>query len=346
MRSFGFSATLLLALTLSASALAQDRTNLQGRLSNGAGVSVDGSFSLVVRLFDKAVDGSELWIESFNDVAVDNGVFNLRLGDKSPLVGVLAANPVIWVEVKVEGEPPLPRRPLDAVPRAIVAHDVACSGCITPAETSFLSGCTAGQVLGFDGVDWGCTDPGTGPKGDTGPAGPKGDTGEKGADGAQGPKGEKGATGAQGPKGDTGPPGLGLGRPCVSLTTPNMVDEQQYVLSVVADGVNVCSGIHGCDIVIYGVWDSDQAAKGAPSHLRRGVYLEQSGKWVYDDDEVSETKGFDGDSTSTQIARAHNDTDCRLLDDSAGISTAGNTFVLLDSDGNERCFVSVCARDW
>ncbi|HIA03885.1 MAG TPA: collagen-like protein [Myxococcales bacterium] len=192
-----FLAVFSVALAPSVS-LGQGTTTIQGRLTNNAGIAVDGNFNLTIRLFDQEELGQELWAEDFQNVVVSNGIISLRLGEQVSMSDVVAANSSLWLEVKVESQEALPRRPMDSVTRAMVADALACSGCINPQHTSFMNDCAKGQLLGFDGVKWGCTDPGQGPQGDAGPKGdigPKGDTGDVGPSGEAGPIGKAGSNG-------------------------------------------------------------------------------------------------------------------------------------------------------
>jgi hypothetical protein len=63
---------------------------------------------------------------------------------------------------------------------------------------------TPDQILGAIGINGG----GTGPKGDTGPAGPAGPKGDTGDVGPVGPKGDTGDVGPVGPVGPKGDPGV------------------------------------------------------------------------------------------------------------------------------------------
>ena len=88
----------------------------------------------------------------------ESGAFNVVLGTPAaPLDTTLFANTDnIFVGVSVAGEPELPRQSLAAAPYALAAAQLACTGCITPEHTTFLSGCTEGEVLKYTGGEWGC----------------------------------------------------------------------------------------------------------------------------------------------------------------------------------------------
>ena len=246
---------------------------------------------------------------------------------------------------------------LKNVPAALQLLSADSSGDLAYNGNSVISstGQWVGDIAGLQGIPGNDGSPGkNGEDGKDGAPGQNGDDGKDGLDGAPGQNGKDGINGADGKDGKAGQDGqdgqdgVGLGRPCVTLLTPNKTDEQKYVLSLLVDGKNICDGPHGCDILAYGIYDSDHANSGKPSHMRpSGHYVEGSANnWVYDDDEEAETRGKNGDATSVKIAGVTSDTDCRLLDDYSGVSTKSYEFVVQDSDANERCRVSVCARDW
>ncbi len=144
---------LVIIVTLSAAtALAvPSKLAVQGRLLNTAGLAApDGTYGLTVRLFDAAAAGDLLHEEAFgatNAVVVADGVFALTVGTVEALSNDLFVdNDVVWVELQVDLDPPLPRRPLTAVPWALAAQqasvalsaaDLACSGCVGADELSF-----------------------------------------------------------------------------------------------------------------------------------------------------------------------------------------------------------------
>lgn len=162
---------LSLVIALPASGTPPKQLAVQGALAN-LGESVDGDYGMRFSLHDSAEDGAELGFEEQATVSVVDGVFSISLGATSALpLGVLLDHDALWFEVKVGAEPPLPRRPLRSSPYALVATvatDLACAdgGCVSPAETTFLSGCEDGDVLKkLTGGDWGCAKDGGVPSG-------------------------------------------------------------------------------------------------------------------------------------------------------------------------------------
>jgi len=122
---------------------APDTLLVQGRLSNTGG-AVAGTYDFVVALYDDPAAGAPFFSEIHLDKPVKGGVFNLIVGESEalPTAAIVAAGNV-WVGVKVESEPELPRRPMGSVVYAVSAHhattadaltasapDLACTGCV------------------------------------------------------------------------------------------------------------------------------------------------------------------------------------------------------------------------
>jgi len=94
-----------------------------GSISNPGAVLVD---------YDYNTDIQELWSES-KSVLVDEGVFNVILGRTSPIPHSVFDGVPRYLEVNVEGETLLPRKPLSSVAFAMKANTVA-SGSVGPTE--------------------------------------------------------------------------------------------------------------------------------------------------------------------------------------------------------------------
>lgn len=225
------------ALGLSGMASAADTVSVQGRLTNLAGIGVDGVYALTFSL--RTPDGTLVHKETQPGVKVVEGVFSVRLGTETLLApGIFANNPVLLFTTEVGGEPVGEPVPLDSVPFAFHADTAqvgralevlsaapACSASSVgrmyfDAEDQLAYFCTGAGWQAFQGPPGADGQPGEpgvdgaqGPKGDTGDIGPtglKGDIGAQGLKGDIGPQGTKGDTGAQGapgPQGDQGPPG-------------------------------------------------------------------------------------------------------------------------------------------
>ncbi len=82
----------------------------QARLTNPAtGAPREGTFTMTFRLYDVAVDGAALWVET-KDVAVGNGLFSTALGDVESLPEEIFDGRELWLGIKVGAD-------AEAVPR-------------------------------------------------------------------------------------------------------------------------------------------------------------------------------------------------------------------------------------
>jgi subtilisin-like proprotein convertase family protein len=108
---------------------------VQGAIvASGGGPATDGSYVASFALFGTQFGGKPVWSEGPLVLAVKGGMFQVVLGQKSPLDAKLFAGLAQgWLEVKIEPDPELPRVQLHGVPyahRAALADDLACSGCV------------------------------------------------------------------------------------------------------------------------------------------------------------------------------------------------------------------------
>ncbi len=113
---------LTLGASLSWSGIPQ-RINYQGMLTDDVGQPLDGSFELTFRIFNDSTTGNEQWSETQYDVLVTEGLFNLNLGDSTPID--LTFDESYWLEIIVDGTDTLsPRLKLTSVGyayRALIA---------------------------------------------------------------------------------------------------------------------------------------------------------------------------------------------------------------------------------
>ncbi len=146
-----------LLVLVTAPALAADTLAVQGRLTNLGG-GVDGDYPMAFRLYESATGLAPHFQEIEVAVSVVDGVFSTVIGDGVALGLDHMDRNDLWLEVIVGGEPPLPRVQLSLTARSFVAmrsHDVACTGCITPEETSFMA-CPDESILVKSGGAWAC----------------------------------------------------------------------------------------------------------------------------------------------------------------------------------------------
>ncbi|MCA9759445.1 MAG: hypothetical protein KDA27_26865 [Candidatus Eisenbacteria bacterium] len=94
----------------------------QGYLTDDSGIPVTtDSLGVVVAasLWDAASGGTQLWAESHTGVVISDGVFGLLLGSSAPLeLGDFSGVP-LFLQLAVDGAPPLSRTELHASPFAI-----------------------------------------------------------------------------------------------------------------------------------------------------------------------------------------------------------------------------------
>ncbi len=122
-----------LSLTLAASAAqaatSPQRVGFQGKLLDTSNNPRNGSFNITFGVFPGAGGGVAAWTETQNGVAVTNGLLSVELGAVTALASSLFLNASAYLEVTVEGEPPMaPRQLLLMSPsafRALYAEDLA-----------------------------------------------------------------------------------------------------------------------------------------------------------------------------------------------------------------------------
>ncbi len=180
MRMMGLVLALVMATT--AWAEAPGRLTHSGRLFDAAGVPVEGSQSLTVRLYDDAAGGVLLY-ESVGPAQFTDGFFAVVLdGLDADRVNV----PSAWVALQLNDNPELPARlPLTSVPYALLSQDalradtatnvdggvvnaselqingttiIDASGAIVSGAPNALDAlnCLSGEIPLYDGLAWTC----------------------------------------------------------------------------------------------------------------------------------------------------------------------------------------------
>lgn len=117
----------------------------QGRLTDSAGLPLNGNYSLTFSIYGSVAGGVPLWTETQNPVVVVEGLFNVLLGSVSPLNESLFSGASRYIGVQVNGGAELaPRRQIVTVAYAFAAVE---------ADSTTWSG-IKGIPAGFaDGVD-------------------------------------------------------------------------------------------------------------------------------------------------------------------------------------------------
>ena len=114
----------------SASAAVPDFITFSGRLSDGTGWGMSATADLSFTLYNAEIGGTALWNQSFSSAVLDDGYFNVTLGDGTdpqtslPLVvtAIFEQNDEVWIAVSIDSGPDLePRRQIGSVPYAVRA---------------------------------------------------------------------------------------------------------------------------------------------------------------------------------------------------------------------------------
>jgi len=121
----------LFAIALTEMCLAQipQTIQYQGKLTDMGGVAMNGEYDITFSIWDNPVADSQLWTEDHNDVAVQNGIFNIVLGKFSPLA--LPFDEPYWLQISVNGWTLSPRLEFTSSPyafRAAVAESLLGGG--------------------------------------------------------------------------------------------------------------------------------------------------------------------------------------------------------------------------
>ncbi|HDG68040.1 MAG TPA: hypothetical protein ENG11_02705, partial [candidate division Zixibacteria bacterium] len=112
MRHLGFAVIFLLVLGICFAEIPHT-INYQGKITNSAGVGLDGTYSMTFRIFNAPTGGSELWSETIPSVSIHKGLFDVVLGELNPIE--LPFDTVYWLQIEVEGEILSPRIKLSSV---------------------------------------------------------------------------------------------------------------------------------------------------------------------------------------------------------------------------------------
>ncbi|GMV41326.1 MAG: hypothetical protein AMXMBFR64_30420 [Myxococcales bacterium] len=113
---------------------------VQGTLATSSGVPAAGDYTVIFKVWSAETGGTALYTWPPQPVQVTAGLFDAELPAAPDGVFNGAER---WLEIAVQGEPPLPRRPFRSVPyalvagqaeTAIIAGSLACSGCVGASE--------------------------------------------------------------------------------------------------------------------------------------------------------------------------------------------------------------------
>ena len=141
-----------LGIRHSALAQAPSLISYQGRLLNGSN-AVNGTVALSLRLFNVPTGGSLLYEDS-NSVSVVDGLYSTFIGDHTTDGSLVAAltNPVVYVEVAVDGGALAPRERVASVGYALVTRGLAVSELngvvVTPTQNIMTAGTADATIAG------------------------------------------------------------------------------------------------------------------------------------------------------------------------------------------------------
>ncbi|MCK4857653.1 MAG: tail fiber domain-containing protein [candidate division Zixibacteria bacterium] len=185
-----FVAVTLILAAASAMAAVPQMINYQGRLTDSAGVPIDGAQLIKFIIYDDSTDGNELWNSGFQNVTVTGGLFSKQLGASPmpPIPDTVFLDTVRYLGITVGVDPEItPRTKLISVPYAyyalhsdtaaiaIISQDISCVGCVgsTEIEDGTIqfgdignNGASENQVMKWNGSAWAPANDETGGGGD------------------------------------------------------------------------------------------------------------------------------------------------------------------------------------
>jgi len=97
-----FLPTVLLLASAVAAAVPSTMT-FQGRLTDDLGQPLDTTVALTFRLYVASSGGSPVWVETHDDVVISYGVFEVQLGETSPLTRSHFDGSPRWLSIAVDG---------------------------------------------------------------------------------------------------------------------------------------------------------------------------------------------------------------------------------------------------
>lgn len=123
--------------------------NYQGLLLDDIGDPVTGNVELVFTIFDADAGGTPLWTETHLAVPVLDGVYDVLLGETTPITPAVVAGGALYLEIEVEGETLSPRQRLVAVPYAVHADTADSAASVGGFESAYFMQML--QHVDFDG---------------------------------------------------------------------------------------------------------------------------------------------------------------------------------------------------
>jgi hypothetical protein len=119
--------------------------NFQGTLTDSSGNPITGIRNFQFHLFADSVGGSSLWNETHSGVQVENGIFQVSLGNSSPFPDDLFTGQILWLETVTQSEILLPRTKIISVPYSFKAAE---SDHATTADSAYVALTVAENSVG------------------------------------------------------------------------------------------------------------------------------------------------------------------------------------------------------
>ncbi len=113
---------MILGITTVGKAAVPGQINHQGYLTDDTGAPINGDVELYFTLYDGELGGTAVWSEGPMTVTVSNGIFQVVLGETTPLTPDHFSG-LRWLAVTVNGEPLEPREPVVSAPFAIESQN-------------------------------------------------------------------------------------------------------------------------------------------------------------------------------------------------------------------------------
>jgi len=142
---------LILAFALSMLGQVPRKTNYQGKLTNASGVAIDEPRQITFKIYNVATGGTALWSETIPSVPITKGLFDVVLGNRTPIPTTVDFSGQYWIELTVafvgggSEEILTPRQPFSSVPYAFSSHK---------ADTAEYAeyAAVAGSLIGGSGI--------------------------------------------------------------------------------------------------------------------------------------------------------------------------------------------------
>jgi hypothetical protein len=126
--------------------------NYQGILTDTGGMPLDGPYDLTFSLYADSSGGVALWTEVHPAEEVDDGLFNVILGEITPF-GDIGDQAELWMGITIDADPEIsPRMQLTSVP---YAFEAAMADSADGVRWTHIAGMPAGFADGVDDVGGG-----------------------------------------------------------------------------------------------------------------------------------------------------------------------------------------------